>query len=940
MMQTLQELYRTHTGKVSDKWSLYIHEYDRLFQPYRSQPVRLLEIGIQNGGSLEIWSKYFAQAEALIGCDINPDCAQLQYEDQRIQVIVGDANAVASRQAVQAITPKLDLLIDDGSHVSGDIIESFLHYFPMLEDGGLYVAEDLHCSYWQEFDGGLFDPASSIAFFKALADIVNHEHWGVGQGMQYVLSGMAKKYGLDFSSAGLEKIHSVEFVNSVCVIRKQPAVSNQLGRRQIVGQQELVVGGHAAVEGALSAALRQEGREWSINSDMALAQVRKQLEATKAALQASENVVNELVASRSWRLTYPLRWSLLQARKMRALWRKFQILLRSSGGFAVLMRKALRVYSQEGFSGVSTQLKRLYVPILGSELNRNDYAEWVRRYDTLSDAMRRAIRERVAVMAAPPLISVVMPTYNPSLAWLEEAIASVRNQLYPHWQLCIADDASTNPAVRPLLERLASEDDRIKVIFRPVNGHISAASNSALELATGAWVALLDHDDVLPEHALYCVASAILERPDARLIYSDEDKINEQGMRFSPYFKTDWNPELFLSHNMICHLGVYRRDVLTEIGGFRVGFEGAQDYDLALRFIERIEPAQIHHIPRVLYHWRMHQGSTAAAAEAKPYAMLAGERALNEHLQRRGIAGRVELVAAGYRTHYQLPETLPLVSLIIPTRNGLELVRQCVESITQKTDYPNYEIILVDNGSDDPAALDYFAVLARDNIVRVLRDDRPFNYSRLNNDAVAQAKGDVIALINNDVEVISPDWLSEMVGLVMRPEVGAVGAKLLYPNGTIQHAGVAVGLGGVAGHLHKHIDRNADGYCKRAKLASAFSAVTAACLLVRRSVYQEVGGLNETDLTVAFNDVDFCLRVREAGYRNVWTPYAELYHHESATRGYEDNPVKQARFAAEVQYMMTRWGQQLLEDPYYNKNLTLDHEDLSLAWPPRVLGCL
>lgn len=341
-MQTLQELYRTHTGKVSDKWSFYLDEYDRLFQPYRNQPVRLLEIGIQNGGSLEVWSKYFAQAEALIGCDINPDCAQLQYEDQRIHVIVGDANAAASRQAVQAITPKLDLLIDDGSHVSGDIIESFLHYFPMLEDGGLYVAEDLHCSYWQEFDGGLFDTASSIAFFKALADIVNHEHWGVGQGMQYVLSGMAKKYGLDFSSAGLEKVHSVEFVNSVCVIRKQPAASNQLGRRQIVGQQELVMSVQAALNDMLPVALGQEGREWSINSDMALAQARAQLEDTKAALQASENVVNELVASRSWRLTYPLRWSLLQARKMRALWRQCQAFLRSSGGFVVLMRKALR----------------------------------------------------------------------------------------------------------------------------------------------------------------------------------------------------------------------------------------------------------------------------------------------------------------------------------------------------------------------------------------------------------------------------------------------------------------------------------------------------------------------------------------------------------------------------------------------------------------------
>lgn len=973
-MQTLQELYLTHAGKVSDKWSLYLDEYDRLFHPYRGLPVRLLEIGIQNGGSLEIWARYFAQAEALIGCDINPDCARLQYEDQRIHVIVGDANAAASRQAVRSITTKLDLLIDDGSHESGDIIESFLHYFPMLEDGGLYVAEDLHCSYWQEFDGGLFDPASSIAFFKALADIIHHEHWGIGQSRQYVLSGIAKKYGLDFSSADLEKVHSVEFLNSICVIRKQSAADNQLGRRQIAGQQELVVGGHDSVEGTLCVALGQEGREWSTSLEKMLAEVSAQhehmqqqrdfaqqqlvdvqqqlvqvqqqlelaqqkLERVSMARESSEHLLHELLTSTSWQLTSPLRWPRLQVRKGRAWWQRWKYFLLSRGGLTVVLRKALHIYKRDGMASVTAKLRVLHTvdtvsPESGFTFDRNDYAEWVRRYDTLDDVMRQQIRGRIKEMASP-VISIVMPTYNANPTWLEEAINSVQNQLYPHWQLCIADDASTDPEIRSLLTRLASCDSRIKVVLRAQNGHISAASNSALELATGDWVALLDHDDVLPEHSLYYIASAILEHPEARLIYSDEDKINEHGMRFSPYFKTDWNPELFLSHNMICHLGVYRRDVLTEIGGFRVGFEGAQDYDLALRFIEHIEPAQIHHIPRVLYHWRMHQGSTAAAAEAKPYAMLAGERALNEHLQRRGIAGRVEFVVDGYRTHYRLPETLPLVSLIIPTRNGLALVRQCVESITQKTDYSNYEIILVDNGSDDPAALDYFARLAQDNIARVLRDDRPFNYSRLNNDAVAQARGEVIALINNDIEVISPGWLSEMVGLVMRSEIGAVGAKLLYPNGTIQHAGVALGIGGVAGHVHKYIDRKAGGYYSRAKLASAFSAVTAACLLVRRSVYQEVGGLNEVDLTVAFNDVDFCLRVREAGYRNVWTPYAELYHHESATRGFEDNPAKQARFAAEVQYMMMRWGQQLLEDPYYNKNLTLEHEDLSLAWPPR-----
>ena len=655
-------------------------------------------------------------------------------------------------------------------------------------------------------------------------------------------------------------------------------------------------------------------------------------------------LVSEFRESTSWKITAPLRWPVHQVKRVRHVIRIAPSLIRRAGGKKKAALKLYRALRAEGVQGVKRRIRDFGRPVpkletgkAGEVVDRNDYAEWIRRYDMMTDEKRARMQERIKEMEKKPLISVVMPVYNPNLAWLEEAIDSVRRQVYTNWELCIADDASTDPRVRPLLEKYAKEDARIKVVFREVNGHISAASNSALELSEGEWIALLDQDDVLPEHALFWVADAINRNPEARLIYSDEDKIDESGNRTDPYFKPDWNPDLFLSQNYICHLGVYDAALVGEIGGFREGLEGAQDYDLALRCMERIEAKQIIHIPRILYHWRIHEGSTALAGGEKSYALLAGERALNEHLERRGVEAGAELLDFGmYRVHYKLPKVLPLVSIIIPTRNGLELIGRCVRSIKTRTTYQNYEIIIIDNGSDDPETLEFFASISEDERVRVLRDSRPFNYSQLNNSAVKQARGEYILLMNNDIEVISPEWLSEMVSVAIQEGVGCVGARLWYPNDTLQHGGVIGGIGGVAGHAHKHLPRGEMGYFGRANLIQTFIGVTAACLLVHKSIYEEVGGLDEENLKVAFNDVDFCLKVRKAGYRNVWTPYAELYHHESATRGYEDTPEKMARFSREVLYMKEKWGETLMNDPAYNPNLTLDHEDFSLAWPPRI----
>ncbi len=564
------------------------------------------------------------------------------------------------------------------------------------------------------------------------------------------------------------------------------------------------------------------------------------------------------------------------------------------------------------------------------------YTSWVSQYDTLSASDIKSIQHRIDTYETHPVISIVVPVYNPPPALLIEAIESVIGQLYPHWELCLANDKSTDENIERILNEYAAKDSRIKVIHREQNGHISNATNSALELVTSEWVALLDHDDLLTPHALFHMVEAMRNHPDARLFYSDEDKINLDGNRDDPHFKSDFNIDLFYAYNMISHFGMYHKSIIDKIGGFRVGYEGAQDYDLALRYIENIELSQIVHIPHILYHWRVMPGSTAQGSDEKPYAMVAGEKALADHLARKNINAEASSTPIGYKVTYRLPQEQPLVSLIIPTRNAHGLVKQAVDSIFELTTYKNYEIILVDNGSDDPVSLAYFKTLGEDPRVTVIRDDSPFNYSALNNNAVAKCKGEVIALVNNDISVISPGWLDEMVSLALQPGVGAVGAMLYYPNDTIQHAGVVIGIGGVAGHLHIGFERGAYGYFSRAAQRQTLTAVTAACLVVTRENFERVNGLNENDLTVAFNDVDFCLKLHTSGLRNIWTPYAELYHHESATRGTEDSPEKKARFEKEALYMMAQWHDIIAHDPAYSPNLTLTHSDMGLAFPPRA----
>ena len=566
------------------------------------------------------------------------------------------------------------------------------------------------------------------------------------------------------------------------------------------------------------------------------------------------------------------------------------------------------------------------------------YEKWIANFDTPTPASRAALRRQLRGLHRQPLISIILPIYNPDLEVLRAAITSVTNQIYERWELCLADDASTDPEVRPFLEAIARGDDRVKLIFRPENGHISACSNSAIGLATGEWCALLDQDDEMAEHSLALVALEINRHPDAGLIFSDEDKIDENGTRSNPFFKPDWNPELFLGQNYINHLGVYRADLLREIGGFREGFEGSQDYDLALRCVERLRPEQVRHIPRILYHWRMVTGSLAAVPDAKPYAKEAARRAIADYGKRRQMPGTVVPCPENTESHrfiHAVPAPAPLVSIIIPTRDRLELLARCVESIRARTDYQPYEIIIVDNGSVEERTFAFFRRAQSEGIVRVVVDAGPFNYSRLNNRAAAEARGDILVLLNNDTEIDDPGWLTEMVSHAARKEVGAVGARLWYPDGTLQHGGVILGLGGVAGHAFPRIPRGHPGYFNRAWLQQNSSAVTGACMAVRKAVFEELGGFDEQNLSVTFNDIDFCLRLTERGYWVVWTPYTNLIHHESASRGHQRTLEEQALFLKEAGYVQRVWPKRLIRDPFYNPNLSLNLPGFEIAFPPR-----
>ncbi|HAP4871681.1 TPA: glycosyltransferase family 2 protein [Enterococcus faecalis] len=588
--------------------------------------------------------------------------------------------------------------------------------------------------------------------------------------------------------------------------------------------------------------------------------------------------------------------------------------------------KAKKGFKYMAKNGISHTIQRAKIEKLR---NQASYPNWLARNEVLDI---EAMTQEIATFHYQPKISIAIPVYNVEEKWLRLCIDSILNQVYTNWELCMADDASTDPNVKKILTEYQQLDERIRVVFREQNGHISEATNSALAIATGEFVALLDNDDELAINAFYEVVKVLNENPELDLIYSDEDKIDMDGNRSDPAFKPDWSPDLLLGTNYISHLGVYRRSILEEIGGFRKGYEGSQDYDLVLRFTEKTTKERIKHIPKVLYYWRMLPTSTAVDQGSKGYAFEAGLRAVQDALVRRGINGHATHGAANglYDVYYDI-ESEKLVSIIIPTKNGYKDVQRCVSSIIEKTTYQNYEIIMADNGSTDPKMHELYAEFEQQLPGRFFVEsiDIPFNFSTINNRAAKKAHGEYLLFLNNDTEVITENWLTLMVSFAQQERIGCVGAKLLYPNNTVQHAGVILGLGGVAGHGHYGYPHGDLGYFGRLAINVNYSAVTAACLLMKKADFDAVGGFEEA-FTVAFNDVDLCLKVQALGRDNVWLHEAELYHFESQTRGYDDKGKKKKRFEQEKVMMEEKWGPLIENDPFYNPNLTRDIPNFSL----------
>ena len=554
-----------------------------------------------------------------------------------------------------------------------------------------------------------------------------------------------------------------------------------------------------------------------------------------------------------------------------------------------------------------------------------DYEEW---YKNHKPTMEELQRQREAKFDYEPMISILVPVYNTPEEFLKQMIQSVRKQTYDNWELCIANANPANDTVAEILRISSTKDERIKVKDVPENEGIAQNTNAVLAIATGDYIGLLDHDDLLTPDALYEVVKMINENDRPQVLYSDEDKITmDLSEHFQPHMKPDYNKDLLRSNNYITHFFVAERMLVEEVGGEDGEYNGAQDYDLILKCTERAKG--IAHIPRILYHWRVHKASTADNPASKMYAFDAGKRAIEDHLKRCGEIGKVshEKDLGFYRVKYQVQGS-PLISIIIPNKDQVESLDKCLRSI-EKSSYKNYEIIIVENNSTEDETFAYYKKIESDKIRIVYWSDE-FNYSAINNFGVKHARGDYLLLLNNDVEVIATDWLEELTANCQRKDVGIVGARLYYPDDTIQHAGIVIGIGGVAGALFVGMPRMFTGYLHKAAIQQDLSAVTAACMMVKRSVYEELGGLEE-ELKVAFNDVDFCLRAIEKGYLVVYDPNVELYHFESKSRGTEDSKEKIRRFQNEIEYMRSHWLELLKKgDPMYNPNLTLTKWDYSL----------
>ena len=587
-----------------------------------------------------------------------------------------------------------------------------------------------------------------------------------------------------------------------------------------------------------------------------------------------------------------------------------------------MIQKGLRYLKHYGVKEFWVRLHERFEP------EEVPYGPWYEQYIPTREELEK---QRKKKWNYGPKISIIVPAYKTPEAFLRQLMDSLLAQTYANWELCIANASPEDASMEYVLKEYAKKDSRILWKKLEENKGIAENTNEAFAMATGEFAGLLDHDDLLAPNALYEVAKALETEPDIDVLYTDEDKVrgDEVLEHFQPHLKPDFNIDLLRSNNYICHFFVVRKSLLEKTGGFRREYDGAQDYDFIFRCTQAA--GKIHHIPEILYHWRTHQSSTADNPESKLYAFEAGKRAIEENLRQNGLIGEVSHTKdyGFYRVKYPV-QGEPLVSIIIPNKDAKEDLEKCIQSILEKSSYTNYEILIVENNSTGEEIFSYYKELSENSRIRLLRWKREFNYSAINNYGAKKAKGDYLLFLNNDTEVISPDWIEEMLGFCQRPDTGIVGARLYFGNNTVQHAGTVIGIGGIAGHMFTDMPRERSGYMNKAAMIQDLSAVTAACMMVKRQVFEEVQGFEE-QLSVAFNDVDFCLRVREKQYLVVYDPYVELYHYESKSRGAEDSKEKVRRFQSEIEFMRCRWETLLKKgDPYYNKNLSLVKWNYSL----------
>ena len=962
-MKKFSDIYKGHIGKLSDKWTSYLDIYDDIFVDYEGKEVNVLEVGIQNGGSLEIYAAYFKNAINLVGCDINQNCHKLNFTDKRIKINVGDINDIDIINIINK--NNYDIIIDDGSHSSRDIILTFANYFQNLNLGGVYIIEDLHASYWASCGGGIKHPFSSINFLKDLCDIINYENWGIEVKRKDLILKFQEYYSFEISELELSMIHSVQFYNSICVIRKKNPNNNKLGYRQFFGEEALIYdkaylenslvptnesgNKFSFFEGRIPDYFQDEsvivaqslGKKIQHQSSLISAATEKLNQVTKSLAEVSKLsddralAIEEIYCSTSWRITKPLRFLKKQILFLKRLTPHTISILRVYGGINLSFKKLYRCYKNEGLIGVKIRLNKLINGDLPSYtfLNKSDNIKLITKKAFRSSLWRQTKGNKSNFLdknidpnflelpsivdknflEATPFFSILTPIFNTDILALQEMIDSVLHQSFPYWELVLVDDCSTNPLIIDKLNDYARREKRIKIFQNKINQGISITSNKALNEARGEYVVLVDHDDLVHKDALLENFRVISACPDVDVIYSDEDKIDASGKFYEPYHKPDWSEINLFTTMYLGHLLVYRRDLVLEVGGFRSEYDGTQDYDLALRATEKAR--RIIHIPKILYHWRVGPSSAAGNASAKDYVFERQKAAIQGALLNRGISSEVisTKYLGNWRIKMEIPNPNPKVSIVIPSacREGVirgkkvDILGHCLKSLL-KTSYTNIEIIISSNELSTPSVSPSIRNFC--DLKEIKYSEDTFNLAQKINQAVSNATGEFVVLLNDDVEVISPDWIENMLQCFALKSTGCVGAKLLFENGTIQHAGVVFQEEGPT-HIMIGRDGNDPGPNLVTHLTREVVAVTGACLMVKKDVFDAVGGV-DVDFPLNYNDVDFCLKIRNLGLSIIFEPSAVLFHFESLS--------KEGTYSRELEKFKKRWGE--VDDPFYNIN--------------------